>query len=201
MLKTRVTKVCWIVAVTVATLAAAGCGPHNELVLEQAFAPPSQQQMTLASDWGYSGQSGQRRRCLLAFPLPLSRADNSPRDFLVYLDLPGSEGEFEIDPAAPGAANGFMIQKKGELAGIAYFASGTVRIKRVLFRPALRKLEIDIVCEDSTVVRGSARVRAAPSEVHAFEQRYAADLGRLGKATTQPSDAPDATAPRASGGE
>ncbi len=201
MLKIRVTKMCWIVAVTVATLAAAGCGPHNELVLDQAFAPPFQQHMTLTSDWGYSGQSGVRQRCLLAFPLPLSRAENSPRDFLIYLDLPGSEGEFEIDRAAVGAARGFMIQKKGELAGIAYFASGTVRVKRVLFRPALRKLELDLVCEDSTVVRGSARLRVAPSEIRAFEQRYAADLGRLVKATTQPIEMPDATAPRAVGGE
>ena len=196
MLKTRATKVCGIVAAMAATLAATGCGPHNELVLDQAFAPPSQRHMLLASDWGFSGQSGQRRRCLLAFPLPGSRADDSPRDFLIYLDLPGGEGEFEIDRDALGAAHGFMIQKKGELAGIAYFASGTVRVKRVLLRPALRKLELDIVCEDSTVLRGSARIRAAASEIHAFEQRYAADLARLGKATTQPIEMPDATAAR-----
>ena len=199
MLQTLGKKLSWIVPVTVAALAAVGCGPNNELVLDQAFAPPSQRHMTLVSDWGYSGQSGERQRCLLAFPLPGSRADNSPRDFLVYLNLPGNHGKFEIDPAAAGAANGFMIQKKGELAGIAYFASGTVRLERVLFRSALRKLELDIVCEDSTVVRGSARVRVAPNEVRAFEQRYAADVGRLGEAATQPSETPDATAPRASG--
>lgn len=177
--------------------ALAGCGPHNELVLDQAFAPPFQQHMILASDWGYTDQNGERRRCLLAFPLPGSHAPDGPRDFLVYLSLPADKGEFEIDPNTPGAAHGFLIQKKGDLAGITYFSSGTVRVKSVWFRSEVKKIEIDVVCEDSSAVHGSALVRVAPSELTAFEQRYAADLDRLGKPSSQPSDGQAATEPRA----
>ncbi len=186
----------WVAPAMLAA-ALAGCGPHNELVLDHAFAPPSQQHMTLASDWGYTDQKGERRRCLLAFPLPGSHAPDGPRDFLVYLNLPADKGEFEIDPNTPGGAHGFLIQKKGELAGITYFSSGTVRVKSVWFRSEIKKIEIDVVCEDSSAIHGSATVRAAPSELTAFERRYAADLNRLGKPSSQPSDGQAATEPRA----
>ncbi|MBK9120728.1 MAG: hypothetical protein IPM18_14200 [Phycisphaerales bacterium] len=68
-----------------------GCGSHARLTLQQPFAPPSQQRLTLESPWGYFVEEGDRLRALLEFPLPSER--DGPPAFFCYV----------IGPAEPGA--------------------------------------------------------------------------------------------------
>jgi hypothetical protein len=170
-----------------------GCAPRNSMLVRQDSAPPSQQRIKLASDWGYYDLSEGRLNCLLAFPLPASRA--GPRDFLLYLSLPEAEGQHAVDPSADSAARGFFIQQKGLLRGIAYLSGGRATVRGVWLQPGRKRIDLELECDDATLLNGSATLEAAPSELEAFGRRYVHDIARL-IPSTQPSTAPGPGEPR-----
>ncbi len=172
----------------------AGCSARNSLIVRQDSAPPTQQRMKLASDWGYYAHGDEGRlSCLLAFPLPASRA--GPRDFLLYLSLPAAEGTHAIAPGGESGGRGFFIQKKGSLRGITYLAGGAATVRDVWMQPGRKRIELELVCDDATRLNGSGTIEAAPSELEAFEARYMHDIERL-LPTTQPASSPGAGEPR-----
>jgi hypothetical protein len=161
----------------VGLMCVSGCADRAEVYLHQDFAPSSQQHVHLSGDWAYRAGATGRERCLLAFPLPGSTA--GPRDFVIYMTLPDRLGKLAVDPADPDAVRGFLVQCVGALAGRTGFSSGVVKVKRPWWARTRRTLDVDIRCEDGTVIQGKATLRIAPGELASFEQSYAADIELL----------------------
>jgi hypothetical protein len=168
---------------------AAGCRRAGEIVLHQPFAPPGQQEMTLKSRWAYYAAGTGRQHCLLAFPRPTSQ--HGTRDFLIYFDAPDGTGITPVDRENLEAVRGFLIQLVGDLRGKCAVAEGTVRVHDVLLRPRLRRIDLDLHCDDDTRITGKAYVEHAPHELNTFQRRYALDVAALSSTArlTQTSDA------------
>jgi hypothetical protein len=176
----------------VGVVSVTGCGRQSRLALQQPFAPRSQQNVQLRSEWAYSDFDEGRQKFLLAFPLP--GAEAGPRDFLIYLDCPDRIGDVEIGGGGRDAGRGFLIQAVGELAGRTHFSGGRVRIGKVFLAPRYRRLEVDLACTDGTRVFGTAFADRAAYEVRAFETRHAADIATLGSPASQPAASTGAAA-------
>jgi len=73
-----------------------------------------------------------------------------------------------VNPDDPNAAHGFLVQEVGELAGRSDLVAGTVTAKR--------RLELDVRCEDGTVIRGKAKTIDDPATIRAFAKEYAGDI-------------------------
>jgi hypothetical protein len=175
-----------------------GCAqPRAEMTLEQPHAPPSQRRLTLASDWAFVATQDARRLCLIDFALP--GAVEGPRDFRVFLILPGTSNKMTIaaSPAAGGC--GFFIQKVGRLSGKAEFVEGTAAIDTALLRPGTRELHIDVRCADGTRIVGQARLRQSEEELRSFLQSHAADVAALDAAEHRNSALAGDPTPRRAG--
>lgn len=175
-----------LIATLAALTAAAGCAPKAEVALEQRFAPPSQRNVALASEWSFHAPDGGRRSYLLAFSFPGSRS--GPRVYMVYLNVPDRRGEWLVSSGPGDGARGFLIQDVGKLRGKAVLDSGMVRVSPVPLRPLQREIALDVVCSDGTRLRGKALAEIDPQEVRAFEHRYAADVARLAPPASQPAE-------------
>ncbi len=151
--------------------------PTARITLTQPQAPPAQQRIELASDWGAVSDDGERKLALVDFPLP-GRKDG-PRDFRVFLDLPLDARDETIRPGDVAAARGFLLQEVGRLRGKANFTSGSVAISRDPFRIRPPTLRIDVTCDDGTRVVGSARLTSDPETIRSFLRKFAADVAAL----------------------
>ncbi|MBI5863812.1 MAG: hypothetical protein HZB38_04765 [Planctomycetes bacterium] len=161
-----------------ALLCAAGCARKRAVVaLEQPSAPPSQREMTLASDWAFTARQDVRRLCLLDFPLP--GAADGPRDFRLFVALPANGEDFTVEP---GGAQGFLIQKVGRLRGMTALALGKVQLNGVLLQNRAQKLTIDATCADGTHITGEAKLLPADDELRSFLIVHAADVAQLDSA-------------------
>lgn len=156
----------------------AGCAqPRAEITLEQPHAPASQRRMTLTSDWAFIATQDARRVCLIDFALP--GAVEGPRDFRVFLVLPGTSDKLPIAASTTAGACGFFIQKVGRLSGKAEFVEGSAAIDAALLRPGTRELHLDVRCADGTRIVGQARLRESEDELRAFLQTHAADVAAI----------------------
>lgn len=176
----------------VIALALAGCGTHSRVELLQPTAPASQQHLKLTSDWSYESTAAGRRTWLLAYPLPGSRT--GLRAFVIYLSAPDRSGTIPVAPDDPEAAQGFLVQEVGQLAGRTDLVGGTVRIRNTWLSKGKRRLDIDLRCEDGTTIRGRAILENAPGPIRAFEKEYELDVLEI-LPETQPT-AGGRTAPR-----
>lgn len=159
-----------------------GCAPKAEVVLHQPFAPPSQQELKLASNWAFEAAAGGRRIWLLAFPLPSS--PDGPRDFHLYLSTPDVDRgflgqDFVVDQSSSSGVRGFFIQEVGQLRGKTQVAAGQVRVSRSWLDWHRRLLEVNLACNDGTKIIGRALADPLASEIAAFERRYSGDVAAL----------------------
>lgn len=177
--------------------AATGCGPRAEVALHQPFAPPSQQRLKLAGDRAFFATEADRQVCALTFALP--GAADGPRAFVVYLCAPDARGRLPVAPFEPGACSGFLVQEVGSLAGRSDFLQGTVSCRNVWLAPNLRRLDLDVRCEDGVHITGRVVARRDPGRVQALEREFAGDVRLVKHATNEPGGATPETGPRGGG--
>lgn len=171
-------------------LTVTGCSSPEKIRLRQPSAPAAQQDLTLKSNWTFSRTSGNRRQCVLSFPLPGSL--DGPRDFHVYVSIPDALAKHSVDANDPGAARGFLIQTVGERKGKATFATGSVRLRRSWLTLGKTRLDLAVVCADGSGISGSVELVDKPEEVRSFTRRYAADVAAIepGPPESQPAAPP-----------
>jgi hypothetical protein len=151
-----------------------GCSPKAEIVLHQPFAPPSQQELKLTSNWAFEAAADDRRVWLLAFPLP--SAPDGPRDFHLYLSTPDGVENFAVDPTSATGVRGFLIQEVGQLRGKTVVTGGQVRISRPWFDWRRYAVDLNLACSDGSVIIGRALAQPLGTEIAAFERRYSGDV-------------------------
>lgn len=176
-----------------------GCSQKAGVVLHQPFAPPSQQHLELKSRWAFTAARPEGRSCLLEFPVPHGDADDL-RDFHIYLTLPGSDGELLVAPDAPGGVRGFLIQEVGLLRGKTELVAGTVRCRRVLLQPRLRRLDLNVQCADGSSITGQAYVGRDQRELRRFEREFANDVADLCPEGAEADETAETTIPRGAPG-
>ena len=177
----------WAAGVVLLGLAVGGCGrPAATLNLIQPKLEGWQKQVALESDqvvWA-SGPSG--LRFLAEFPLPGARTGRPT--YVLYLRTSDQAGESQVGLGQEGA--GFLIQTRGELAGMASFTGGTAQLGRAdgLAR-ATRRVKLELTCEDGTQVVGELTARRDDWSMHRFETvQRPADVAALhGLPGTQPA--------------
>jgi hypothetical protein len=178
-----------------AVLGLTGCAqPRAQITLDQPHAPPSQRRVELASDWAFTATQDARQLFLIDFALP--GAADGPRDFRVFLIMPGDSEKAEIAAAPHASATGFFIQKVGRLSGKTTFTAGTVAIERPLLQPGVRELNIDARCADGTRVVGRALLRESTDELRLFLLMHAADVAALDSAQQPPTSLAGDTTPQ-----
>lgn len=155
-----------------------GCTTNSATVtVQQEHAPPSQKKMTLKSDWAFTARQDDRRLCLADFTLP--GAVDGPRDFRVFVILPGSADSAEIGHGES-AARGFFLQKVGRLRGKTEFTSGSVQLSTSRLNPRQRQLRlVDVQCADGTRLDGIAGLRESEDELRVFLLQHAGDVAAL----------------------
>jgi hypothetical protein len=147
------------------------------VTLQQPAAPAYLRRVELASDWAFYRPGASPMAVLLSFPLP--GTSDGPRDFHVFLALPDREGEIRVG-SDPDGVRGFLIQEVGLLRGKSRITGGRVLVNRPWNDPDVRELELDLRCEDDTLILGTASARPSASEIATFERKRAADIAALG---------------------
>lgn len=157
----------------------AGCAPAARIELVQPSAPVWQQEVLLESDQARWGKDAEVERVLAEFPLPGARTGEPT--FLLYLRVPAGPKEVSFAAATAPRAAGFLIQTRGELAGLTTLAKGRLTVHGRSDAPsASRTLEIDATCEDGTTVRGAIRAVRDDYRLSRFEQyRRPVDVEKL----------------------
>lgn len=171
-------------------LAVGGCGrPAATLELIQPNREGWQKRVSLESDqvlWA-SGPSG--LRILAEFPLPGARTGRPT--YVLYLRTTDQAGEAQVGAGQEGA--GFLIQTRGELAGMAFFTGGTAKLGRPdgIARVS-RRVQVDLTCDDGTRVVGEMTARRDDWSLHRFETvQRPGDVAALhGLPGTQPAASP-----------
>lgn len=154
------------------------------LSIQQDHAPPSQRNMTLKSDWAFTARQDDRRLCLADCSLPGSV--DGPRDFRVFVILPGNVEAAEVGRGA-GAARGFFLQKVGRLRGKTEFSSGRVKLSTTRLSRNQHEIALDVECKDGTKISGTARLRLSDDELRLFLMQHAGDVAALDAATPGPT--------------
>lgn len=170
-----------------------GCGHAARMTLRQPFAPNAQRHMTLVSDRAYGDRREGRGVCLLEFPRPGARTS---RDFLLYVDVPAANGEWEFDSGDPNGARGFLIQEVGDLRGKTMLKSGRVRLRSVWWSSTRRRIDLAATSEDGATIEVAGVLREAPSHMSGFKRRHSADIALLEAASGDVEHAADATGAR-----
>ncbi len=150
--------------------ALAGCEPSSRVRLDQPHLEGWQREMNLRSDAVTWAAGGDMERVLAEFPLP-GAATGKPM-YLLYLRLPAGVEELDVTPGQAAAARGFFIQMRGQLAGLAMLTNGHVEVTgESQSRDAIRKLTLDLTCEDGSRLTGELRARRDDWHVQQFETR------------------------------
>jgi hypothetical protein len=118
-------------------------------------------------------------RVLAEFPLP-GAATGKPM-YLLYLRWPAGEAEPAVTDTKSSAVRGFLIQTRGQYAGLGFIVGGKVRVSGASqARHATRQLQIKLTCEDGTRLVGRLRARRDDYYVRHFEtNRRPADVQAL----------------------
>jgi hypothetical protein len=147
----------------------AGCGGGPTITLRQEFAPPTQRTIELAAQeaWLRLGESG----VALAAAFPLPGSINGPRAYALYVRTGQS--------TTGSGTRGFLIQEIGRLAGRTDIVRGTVTVEPVALRSGLHDVDVVLICDDGSEVRGRLRARVDSARVAEFEREFAADVADL----------------------
>ncbi len=123
----------------------------------------------------YAPTGGGGVRLLIECPLP--GADSGPTFCVFYCRLPGREGKFDIR-REQGAGHGFLIQKTGEMRGLAVLSDGSV----VLDRPAKNGRlsgSLAVRTVDGSTAHGTFAAAPSRHRLRSFEQAHAADIRNM----------------------
>jgi len=156
-----------------------GCGPPAELHLIQPHLPVWQKHIHLSSQDAYWSPGEQMDRVLLEFPLP--GATSGRPTYILYLRLPSGIEEPTVAENPSPTARGFLIQTRGDYAGLALITKGKIKVKGTSkSSKAKRKLEFEFDCEDGSRLLGKAQAKRNDWYIQRFEtQRRAADVEAL----------------------
>ena len=149
-----------------------GCGPSVRLTLQQPQVGGYQQQIVLTSERAAWSPRGKVDRVLVEFPLP--GATTGRPTYLLYLRLPAQTPAVTFtaknDSAKAKVGQGFFIQTRGDLAGLAVIAAGQVFVKgRATGPSATRQLQIELTCEDGSRLTGKILARRDDWYLKQFE--------------------------------
>jgi hypothetical protein len=102
--------------------------------------------------------------------------------------LPAGEPAPEVAGEGPACVRGFLIQTRGEFAGLATVTGGEVGVHGSSQEPgAKRRVTFDLRCEDGTRLTGSVRARRDDWRLRRFEtQRRPADVEALTQPPVEP---------------
>ncbi|NLX14268.1 MAG: hypothetical protein GXY44_11525 [Phycisphaerales bacterium] len=138
-----------------------------------------QRDLQLRTEQAFWSPNKQAERILAEFPLPGATAGNPM--YLLYLRITAGEPLHKL-PGTPSApAKGFFIQIRGDHAGLALVTAGTVQVeKRSLTSEAVRRLRVDLRCEDGTRLTGWLAAQRDDWQLTYFEKhRRPADVNML----------------------
>ena len=161
-----------ILALAAAALAG-GCQPAGKVSLVQPQLAGWQREVRLQTDQVYWARAEGVDRILAEFPLPGARIGRPT--YLLYLRLPAGVDKAALDPKADpkSRARGFIIQTRGEYAGLAGLKSGEVQARSPSpLAPASKRLfRVDLKCEDGTQIVGEMTASRDDYLVSRFETR------------------------------
>jgi hypothetical protein len=174
------------------SLTTAGCEPAGRMSLVQPRLAGWQRDMRLETEqahWAGAGTQG-IERVLVEFPLPGARTGRST--YVLYLRVPaGAEGVTLGRQGSP-LAGGFLIQTRGDYAGLARVTGGTVRVRGdSQAGTAQRTLELNLTFDDGSRTVGKVIATRDEYAVSRFEQRrrpadVAVLVSQAGEATSRP---------------
>ena len=167
---------------------ACGCQPAASVRLLQPQLQGWQRELELQSDevrWAGAGEA-EVERFLAELPLPGARTGRPT--YLLYLRLPAGRPTVSFAPGSPDPGRGFFIQTRGEYAGLARLAGGTVEVRdSSRAENAKRRLKLDLALDDGSRIVGEVQATRDEYLVSRFEtRRRPADV----KALTAPPVAP-----------
>ena len=91
----------------------------------------------------------------------------------------GARGAGLLLPTEP-RFDGFFIQTRGDRKGLTAIASGLMEVKGIAFGgKSRRQIEVQIQCEDGTVLTGESKVTHDRFRVRDFEDRHGGDIAGL----------------------
>lgn len=131
-----------------------GCMPAvSDIRLLQPHMDRWQRDLQLRTEQTFWSPDKQSERILAEFPLPGATTGNPM--YLLYLRVTAGEPSQELGGTPSAPAKGFFIQIRGDHAGLALITSGKIQVeKSSLSSEAVRRLRIDLNCEDGTHLTG-----------------------------------------------
>lgn len=182
----------WGLALGGLMVAASGCAPAGRMMLGQSHLAGYQHQVQLESDHVYWSASDETCRVLAEFPLPGARTGHPT--YLLYLRMPAAAKTASLAAVADSdQACGFLIQTRGEYAGLTRIVDGNVEVRAPLVPgTSKRRIRIDAKCEDGTQLAGEFNATHDDYQVGHFENRQRpADVQNLRKpASPAPASQP-----------
>jgi hypothetical protein len=150
-----------------------GCAERPAITLSQPQLAGMQQELCLRSEQVAWSEAGGPLRIVGEFPLP--GASTGRAAFELYLRL-SPTGCADDAPAGTYDAHGFLIQARGENAGLAMITGGSATVSGA----SQRWVELDLSFEDGSSVTGSALARHDEHTVRVFERdRHPADVRQV----------------------
>ncbi len=175
-------KYAWLIgSLAVPLLLATGCGPAGQISLIQPQLTGWQRVVRLKSNDIHWAEAEGVNRVLAEFPLP--GAQTGRPTYLLYLRMPNkaSTASFEGSTNPKKQGLGFMIQTRGEYAGLALLSGGTVRMHGASpLGSDTRRFDVDLTCEDGTQIAGTLTATRDDYLLSRFEtKRRPADIQAL----------------------
>lgn len=154
-----------------------GCTPAiSDVRLIQPHMDRWQRDLQLRTELAFWSTDAKTERILAEFPLP--GATTGTPMYLLYLRIAaGQPSEVLADlPSSP--PRGFLIQVRGNHAGLALITAGTVQVEKgSQFSEAVRRLRVDLRCEDGTRLTGVLAAQRDDWQLTYFEKhRRPADM-------------------------
>ncbi len=182
-------------SVSAVTMILHGCTPAvSEIRLLQPHMDRWQRDLQLRTEQTFWSPDKQSERILAEFPLPGATSGNPM--YLLYLLIEAGEPSQELTASPSSAAKGFFIQIRGDHAGLALITAGKIQIeKSSLSSEAVRRLRIDLRCEDGTRLTGWLAAQRDDWQLIDFEKhRRPADVMIL-TGVTPPVSSPNPSSP------
>lgn len=183
----RVSSLTMFGSIMLLMVSAIGCRPAGELRLFQPQLQGWQRELKLETDevrWAAATDGVER--VLAEFPLPGARTGRAT--YLLYLRLPAGEAQVVFGSGGSEQAAGFLIQTRGEYAGLSQIKEGTVRVSgKGQGLKAKRHLKIDLTSEDGSQIIGEAEgVRDDYGVAHFENNQRKTDVKALVPPASQP---------------
>jgi hypothetical protein len=175
-----------------------GCESTGNIWLVQPRLTGWQRELKLNSEqvrWARAGGEDVER-ILAEFPLPGARTGRPT--YLLYLRLPAGRQQVSFEPEASPSGQGFLIQTRGEFAGMVRAIGGSIEIRGKSSADQInRRLGVDLTFEDDSHFVGEIEAFRDDYFVSRFEnKRRPGDVAILvnhgSEATTRPQSTGDA---------